>query len=401
MASAGLATIGNVQLLTKLQMSSTQVEDQQPASHDIYIARLRDVSSSDVVGGGADALSSHSSASASGGSAAATFVVARIFPLEVLAADERLRLKLERHQLVLRAANHRHILRAWPSVYTATDLVTLEEFCEFGEVFEVVEKNNEDAYMRSLEDAATASSGGVMVGSSSAAAVASHDPDKFSPDGLPVAVVLRLFDELLQAVAHCHDVLGVCHRDIKLEHLLLDRNMSLKLTSFGMAAALPEKKHKESSSLQQSLAATSANSFAHSSKSAGVQSDAGLLHVACGSRHYVAPEILAGKAYDGTLADVWSCGIVLYALVTGGFPLNDNDTTIDDVPPSDAVMTLSTLSQLQSFQRIRDVTVKDIVRGMLSPDPAKRWTITQVQQLWSRLRRARRTDHSQQNQFRY
>lgn len=332
------------------------------------------------------------SSSAAAATVAATFVVARIFPLESLFLDERLRLKLERHQLVLRAANHRHILRSWPAVYTPTDLVTLEEFCEFGEVFEVVEKHNEDAQMRELEQANQTQA---LSSSTSANRTATADaPDRFSPDGLPTAVVLRLFDELMQAVAHCHDVLGICHRDIKLEHLLLDRSMSLKLTSFGMAAALPDRQQHQH--LSTSLQSKSSSVLAVGDSG----SDGRLLHVACGSRHYVAPEILAGLAYDGAAADVFSCGIVLYALVTGGFPFGEEDDAVENSTTNNEI-TASTLPKLASFQRIRDETVRDLLRGMLNPDPSLRWTVTQIQQLWSRLRRARRTDASQQNQFRY
>ncbi|CUF21853.1 serine-threonine protein kinase, putative [Bodo saltans] len=383
--ASGSATIGNIQLLTKLQ--SQQPQDQVSKAHDVYIARLRDSSTRDDP---MDSVSERSLPSSSAATGAVTFVVARIFPLESLFLDERLRLKLERHQLVLRAANHRHILRSWPAVYTPTDLVTVEEFCEFGEVFEVVEKHNEDAQMRELEQANQTD----VLSSSTSANRTADAPDRFSPDGLPTAVVLRLFDELMQAVAHCHDVLGICHRDIKLEHLLLDRSMSLKLTSFGMAAALPDRQH-----LSTSLQSKSSSALAIGNSS----SDDRLLHVACGSRHYVAPEILAGLAYDGAAADVFSCGIVLYALVTGGFPLEDDanveNSTINNGANNE--ITASTLPKLASFQRIRDEAVRDLLRGMLNPDPSLRWTVTQIQQLWSRLRRARRTDASQQNQFRY
>ena len=49
------------------------------------------------------------------------------------------------------------------------------------------------------------------------------------------------------------------------------------------------------------------------------------LRTSCGSPNYAAPEVVSNKAYAGPEIDVWSCGIVLYAMVCGSLPFDDND----------------------------------------------------------------------------
>ena len=51
-----------------------------------------------------------------------------------------------------------------------------------------------------------------------------------------------------------------------------------------------------------------------------------LLQTACGSPCYAAPEMIAGKKYHGSTVDVWSCGVVLYAMVCGYLPFEDPNT---------------------------------------------------------------------------
>ena len=99
----------------------------------------------------------------------------------------------------------------------------------------------------------------------------------------------KYFQQLISAVDFCHSR-GVSHRDLKPENLLLDDNENLKVSDFGLSA-LPEQLWCD-----------------------------GLLHTQCGTPSYVAPEILRKKGYDGSKADIWSCGIILYALLAGFLP---------------------------------------------------------------------------------
>ncbi|KAK9902575.1 hypothetical protein M0R45_001510 [Rubus argutus] len=104
----------------------------------------------------------------------------------------------------------------------------------------------------------------------------------------------KLFQQLIDGVSYCHKQ-GVFHRDLKLENILLDSTGNIKICDFGFSA-LPQH----------------------------FRSD-GLLHTACGTPNYVAPEILANKGYDGAAADIWSCGVILFAILSGYLPFLDRN----------------------------------------------------------------------------
>lgn len=108
---------------------------------------------------------------------------------------------------------------------------------------------------------------------------------------LPEEEAVRLFRQIIAGLGFCHRF-NICHRDLKPENILLDGWHNVKLADFGMAALQP----------------------------AGHW-----LNTSCGSPHYAAPEIIYGRRYRGDRADIWSCGIILYALLTGYLPFDGGD----------------------------------------------------------------------------
>ncbi|CAN6481725.1 unnamed protein product [Victoria cruziana] len=100
------------------------------------------------------------------------------------------------------------------------------------------------------------------------------------------------FQQLIAAVDFCHSR-GVYHRDLKPENLLVDDDGNLKVSDFGLSALTDG------------------------------QSSDGLLHTTCGTPAYVAPEIINKRAYDGSKADIWSAGVVLFVLLAGYLPFHD------------------------------------------------------------------------------
>ena len=97
--------------------------------------------------------------------------------------------------------------------------------------------------------------------------------------------------QLLDAVDHIHTA-GVAHRDLKLENILIDDNLNLKVADFGFA------------------------------KSKNIS----LMHSYRGTKTYMAPEIKLGKPYDGRQVDMFSIGVILFIIVQGIFPFNEART---------------------------------------------------------------------------
>ncbi|KAJ4979757.1 hypothetical protein NE237_010537 [Protea cynaroides] len=118
--------------------------------------------------------------------------------------------------------------------------------------------------------------------------------NKVAKGKLKEDVARKYFQQLISAVELCHSK-GVYHRDLKPENILLDENGNLKVSDFGLSA-LAESKRQD-----------------------------GLLHTACGTPAYVAPEVINRKGYDGSKADIWSCGVILYVMLAGFLPFHDSN----------------------------------------------------------------------------
>ncbi|KAF8083188.1 hypothetical protein N665_0789s0008 [Sinapis alba] len=148
----------------------------------------------------------------------------------------------------------------------------------------------------------------------------------------------KMFQQLIDGISYCHNK-GIFHRDLKLENVLLDANGHIKITDFGLSAV-----------------------------SQHFRED-GLLHTTCGSPNYVAPEVLANKGYDGASSDIWSCGVILYVILTGCLPFDDTNL---------AVLCRKIVKGDPPIPRWLSPGAKAMIKRMLDPNPVTRMTVTGI-----------------------
>jgi len=145
----------------------------------------------------------------------------------------------------------------------------------------------------------------------------------------------KFFQQIISGVEYCHRFM-VVHRDLKPENLLLDSDKHVKIADFGLS---------------------------------NVMHDGSFLKTSCGSPNYAAPEVITGRLYAGPEVDVWSCGVILYALLCGKLPFDEE--------------TIPTL-----FKKIKECSytipshvsdlARDLIQRILVVDPLKRATIKDI-----------------------
>jgi serine/threonine protein kinase len=145
----------------------------------------------------------------------------------------------------------------------------------------------------------------------------------------------RFFQQIIAGVEYCH-VHMVAHRDLKPENLLLDENLNVKIADFGLSNCMR---------------------------------DGWFLKTSCGSPNYAAPEVISGKLYAGPEVDIWSCGVIVYALLCGTLPFDDESIPYLFRKIKGGIYTLPSYLSDQS---------KDLISRMLVTDPLKRMTMADI-----------------------
>lgn len=145
----------------------------------------------------------------------------------------------------------------------------------------------------------------------------------------------RFFQQIISGVDYCHRHM-IVHRDLKPENLLLDHNMHVKIADFGLS---------------------------------NMMLDGEFLRTSCGSPNYAAPEVISGKLYAGPEVDIWSCGVILYALLCGTLPFDD-----EHVP----TLFRKIKSGIFPIPEYLNKQVVSLLCQMLQVDPLKRATIEEI-----------------------
>lgn len=100
----------------------------------------------------------------------------------------------------------------------------------------------------------------------------------------------RIFKQIVHGLAHCH-CRSVLHRDIKLDNILMDSDGGIKICDFGVSRLITKNQ---------------------------------VIKEQCGTPAYLAPEIIADNGYRGFYVDLWSLGVLLYAMLQGRVPFKAN-----------------------------------------------------------------------------
>ncbi|KAI8340932.1 kinase-like domain-containing protein, partial [Chlamydoabsidia padenii] len=152
----------------------------------------------------------------------------------------------------------------------------------------------------------------------------------------------NLFAQLISSVKYMH-VKGIVHRDLKLENMLFldDEQTQLIVSDFGFAN--------------------------------GDKKD--LLKTSCGSPTYAAPELVfpSSNGYKGQAADIWSLGVILYCMVCGYLPFDDDPENPESANLHRLYQHIK--SSTLSFPDSISPEAQDLIQHMLQPDPRKRCNI--------------------------
>lgn len=204
-------------------------------------------------------------------------------------------------ETLMRMSDHENVLRLIDAFETEAELVIVTEYCDGGDLFGLIRERK----------------------------VLTESECEFILKGL------------LNGLIHVHGKHRICHRDLKLENVLLNRNGRVVLGDFGLSKAYKS-----------------------------------VLLTRCGSEEYAAPEVILGKPYEAEKVDVWSFGVILFACLKGRLPfLRHGEIRVNSRNP------LSLYAQILSKNVVIDGVsedCKEVLKLTMERDPAKRPTFKEL-----------------------
>lgn len=224
-------------------------------------------------------------------------------------------------------SGHPHVLGAIDVLQDGDFLYSIMPYCAGGDLFGIVVKYAEE-------------SGGEI--------------------GMPEPVARYWFRQILWGLHHLQS-LGVCHRDLSLENVLVDTNNCL-IIDMGMCLRVPYVDPTRPGAVTDVKRGTSRLLI----KPQGV----------CGKHNYMSPEIFENKvAFDGFAVDLWAAGVILYIMLTG-FPPYDQASRTDQ--RFDLIIRGHLMKQLSSWGIHLSAEAGDLMQKMLMLDPKDRLTLAQI-----------------------
>ncbi|KAJ2937023.1 hypothetical protein H1R20_g78, partial [Candolleomyces eurysporus] len=152
---------------------------------------------------------------------------------------------------------------------------------------------------------------------------------------MPEPRARRFFQQIISGIEYSHR-LKIVHRDLKPENVLLDDDLNVKIADFGLSNEI---------------------------------NDGDFLTTSCGSPNYAAPEVIRGGVYAGPEIDVWSSGVILYVMLCGRLPFEDDDVQVLFQKISQGTFHLPSLLSPDA---------RSLITSMLVVDPVKRITIQEI-----------------------
>ncbi|KAG7380959.1 hypothetical protein PHYBOEH_011238 [Phytophthora boehmeriae] len=169
---------------------------------------------------------------------------------------------------------------------------------------------------------------------------------KQTPGGLSEEDSVGLFTQILSGVGYAHNQ-HICHRDLKLENILLTNKNDIstaKIADFGLS---------------------------------DFYKPGAMMKTNCGSISYLAPEVFRGTSNAGPPLDVWSLGVILFAIVCGRLPFEGPDLQGTNRPRENVIRNRIMRCQYKLDQDLSP-GLTDLLIRMLKPDPSERASIPEI-----------------------
>ncbi|OTA61429.1 Pkinase-domain-containing protein, partial [Hypoxylon sp. EC38] len=204
--------------------------------------------------------------------------------------EKRMPINVEREVAIMKLIDHPNIVKLYDIWESRAEIYLVLEFAQKGDLYSYV---SQQSYLSEVE-------------------------------------AIFFFRQILSALEYVHSF-NICHRDLKLENILLTDDNQIKIIDFGMSAIHQGPQH--------------------------------VLTTACGSPHYAAPELIAKKGYRAETVDIWSLGIILYACMTGRLPFDGSNQS----------EVLSSIEHgLYHLPEFLSDEAQDLISGILVVDPKER-----------------------------